>query len=78
MVHFLPSPTGGARRVSAEAGRGEEHQTENQLSSGGGTRIPSYSVGKMNSNMSESNVNMYLPVAGIGERAFAQSESIPV
>lgn len=43
-VQFLSSHTGGAGGVSSEAGRGEEQQAENQLSPGGGTSIPSYSV----------------------------------
>lgn len=39
-VHFCFSPTGGDRRVSAEARRRKERQTESQLSSGGGTSFP--------------------------------------
>lgn len=38
-VHFCFSPTGGARRVSAQACRGKERQAESQLSSGGGTSL---------------------------------------
>ncbi len=80
---FLSSHTGGAGRVSSEAGRGEEQQAENQLSPGGGTRIPSYSACKMKMNIQKVKVmwpyiNMSLPAAGTGEWAFAQSESILV
>lgn len=68
-VQFLSWPTGGAGRVSSEAGRGEEQQAENQLSPGGGASILNYSGCIINNNMSETKIcgHMFLPAAGIGE-----------
>lgn len=68
-MQFLSWPTGGAGRVSFEAGGGEEQQAENQLSPGGGASILNYSGCIINNNMSESKIfgRMFLSAAGIGE-----------